>query len=212
MYDRLKGLHQVMTKGDLKTSAEFLVTHFGVNSRESVSRTLPQPQDKHSGGVGQPSRSRPAQLDQYDHQAGAGNTQLNVNFNHKASTAYPSEASRSVETIYKNAVMKRVSSSSEEDNFELNNNPLEILSDPDFQPDYDDEPMEQEESQQECEDPPGSPVHNPRKGQQHRSEEVLMDEDIHRTYDPDEMAQRVVLEAAKSKIGLSAKNRYVHAF
>ena len=59
---------------------------------------------------------------------------MNINYNHNPDCNYV-EVSKSVETIYKNAVQKRMSSLSEEC-VDISDENLALIPDADFQPDY----------------------------------------------------------------------------
>ena len=61
----------------------------------------------------------------------------NTNFNHRPPAGIMN-SSRSIETIYKRAVEKRRSSSSDEC-IDMSNEPIDLFPDADFQPDYEDD-------------------------------------------------------------------------
>ena len=71
---------------------------------------------------------------------------MNKDFNHKPPSRV-TEASRLVETIYRNAVEKCISSSSEEDGINISDETFGFIADDNahFQPDYEDVSMETEE-------------------------------------------------------------------
>ena len=66
MYHKLQDLHEVMTKGDMTASADYLVTHFGVNCREMP----PRPESPLEQRKSVPQRSE--MHENISHQAGAG--------------------------------------------------------------------------------------------------------------------------------------------
>ena len=219
VFGKLQQFHTVMMQGGLASSAKLLETHFGVLGDEPKipGATLT---DKHllvSSSSREPGR---AALEMEPNvPAGAGmprrvrisdNRVQNYNNSHKASVIYPSEASRSVETIYKNAVLKRISSSSEEDMIDVGDHSVELFSDPEFQPDYEDEPMANKTDDTE----PHSPevemeVEEPTAGPSRDVEQELHHQ---RVMTPSHKARKIVLEAEKGKAARIPKTGIAYTF
>ena len=74
---------------------------------------------------------------------------VNKNDNHKSTVCHANNTlgSKSAETIYRNTVQKRISSSSEEEGVDITDEMFDSIPEPEFQPDYDDDLGEQAEHQ-----------------------------------------------------------------
>ena len=95
MKQRVKELHQIMTEGGLTQASAMLNECFDINT-------------------GSAKRARIDKGKPIDDTFLTNTAQLNINDNHTNPENYPASLARSIETIYKNAVEKRTSSSSEE--------------------------------------------------------------------------------------------------
>ena len=143
---KLQELHGIMSEGGLTNSLEFLKKNFGVippagGMQQKAPQTTPA-QDTSARRVIKPIGDVPTGIQSKHHQHVTFNLGLNLNYNHRPSTG-TSHMSKSVETIYRNAVEKQCSSSSEE-GVNISDETMDLFSDADFQPDYDDELLETE--------------------------------------------------------------------
>ena len=120
----------------------------------------------------------------------------NRNCNHKLPAKLTSQ-SRSVETIYKNAVQKRISSSSEEDMIDPDFNAIEFFAD-DFEPDYEDEPMEHEAGDAVI----SQLEHGMADQDDPNVQQELTPPALERVLSAEEKAERLVIEAERAKANI----------
>ena len=129
--DSLQQVHDLMAKRGMTKSLKVLDTGFTVGQpriAEQPTRRTPKAGNKVTAAEADTGLSRLR-------------VNENLNFNHKPSDNNRhkvSEISKSVEMIYKNAVQKRVSSSSEEC-VDISDETLNLFSDAEFVPDYEDD-------------------------------------------------------------------------
>ena len=211
---KLQELHSLMSEGGLNESVRFLEENFGLgrgdkpNDGATAGNTSKSPKRRSVG-------ARAPNLDMADltgrrqyvehHVQFSGQ---NVNFNHKP-VSYPIEGSRSVETIYRNAVQKRRSSSSDEC-IDMGDESIDLFPDADFQPDYEDEPMEMGEMEQQPDrEPSQEPEYEPDEPQPCTSrglERILTEKPVffplRKQTTPEEDAMKNVVEAANAKAAI----------
>ena len=193
MTTKLKQLHDLMAGGVLKQSVRFLEQHFGVEKETAVGTPMEPMQTKRS----KKSQEVPPPMEIASGEQHAPIISSNVNYNHKPLSQI-TEASRSIETIYKNAVAKRISSSSEEGGIDVSDENMEFFPDAEFQPDYDEEVMEQDHAPTcETQRQMVEPVH-PSMSQQQPI--LAVNESIELT--PEQKAEKLVIavENAKARI------------
>ena len=125
MSEKMQEIHQLMSGGGLTGATRFIEQNFHLT------------QDRVRPLVAAPHHDKAGNHKTSDWRASLVVNQRNVNVNHKA-CSNPTELSQSIETIYKNAVKKRVSSSSEEC-VDISDETLGLIAEPDFVPDYEDD-------------------------------------------------------------------------
>ena len=125
MSKKMQEIHQLMSGGGLTGATHFIEQNFHLT------------QDRVRPLVTAPHHDETSNHKSSDRRASLVVNQRNVNVNHKA-CSNPAELSQFIETIYKNAVKKRVSSSSEEC-VDISDETLGLIAEPDFEPDYEDD-------------------------------------------------------------------------
>ena len=150
MLEKMAQIHQLMYDGGLKQSTQFIEDNFRINeegvepirtvrrnSEVLGSRTQTSGRDS----ANQCRKSMPIYKSNLPGNEETGMTVRfrNTNVNHNPDYNMV-ELSKSVETIYKNAVEKRVSSSSDEC-VDISDETLALIPDADFLPDYEDDVM-----------------------------------------------------------------------
>ena len=163
MLEKLTELRDIMSQGGMEKSSKF-VQEFLLPPGPpggSQDKTPPRVELPVRGGMAVRKINPPT------HQEDSGTRisfardrePVNTNFNHRPVqvTGEKTVLSRSAETIYKNAVQKRVSSSSEEYGIDTSDENLDLIPDKDFQPDYFDD-LSQEKGEDQPYEPevPGS--------------------------------------------------------
>ena len=193
MTKKLVELKEIMETSGLTKSPQFLEEHFMLDeARKNVPRKVMR-------------KDQPA-MDEVDGRV-QGSRFVNFNENHKRGSA-KSICSRSAETIYRNAVQKRISSSSEEEGITSdgdNENILDFIAEPNFEPDYNDVEgtgmgnLELKDGQY------GNARDQVQPGPSHQMPAVPV-MDGYREHEPErilsaeETAQKVVIEAENNKI------------
>ena len=138
MVEKLTELRDIMASGGMDKSTKFLQEQF-LGERSSTPRELngrnpPKTKDGSMPHV-QEGRRREPVITFLRQDA------CNTNDNHRGPLKVKSihSSSQSAETIYQNAVQKRISSSSEEEPMEICDDPFNLVVEHEFQPDYEDE-------------------------------------------------------------------------
>ena len=138
MVEKLTELRDIMASGGMDKSTKFLQEQFlGERStmpRKSSGINPPRTKDGSMPHVQEGMRQEPVITF-------LRQDVCNTNDNHRGPLKVKSihSSSRSAETIYQNAVQKRISSSSEEELMEICDDPFNLVVEHEFQPDYEDE-------------------------------------------------------------------------
>ena len=127
MSEKMQQIHQLMAGGGLTGATRFIEQNFHLTEdrvRPLIAAVPPKENGKAMRKFAKGNN-------------GLSPRQQNINVNHSASHNLM-ELSQSMETIYHNAVEKRVSSSSEEC-VDISDETLELIAETEFEPDYEDE-------------------------------------------------------------------------
>ena len=150
MLEKLTELRDIMSQGGMEKSSQFVDRYLLPNRMEEepqgpsrrMSAPVPVNQLTEAEEVGQPMVRLPQRTETgrrivFRRSEGA----VNTNYNHRPAIEHSCKTnlSRSAETIYKNAVQKRISSSSEEGVIDTSDENFDFIADAEFQPDYEDD-------------------------------------------------------------------------
>ena len=214
MLVKLNELRDIMNQSGMAESSKFVEENFlGEVNNDNIppSQSSQKSPAGYSGSIrksGHPSNATPAQETGRVIRFNQNVRNLeakNLNFNHKPSVTH-SIQSRSAETIYRNAVEKRISSSSDEC-IDTSDENIDSFVDAEFQfqPDYEEDPPAEIEMGEMHEDHEPSPQPGPssnREGPYHHTH--LRDNGMHQL-SADEKTAKLVIEAEKVKARIFPK-------